>query len=53
MFVPSSTYEPYSSFVPYFDPILVISSLDDESEDENTPSLAHLPLYYSIEYEPH
>jgi hypothetical protein len=33
------------------DPILVSFSYDD-SEDENTPLLSHLPLVGSIEHEP-
>jgi hypothetical protein len=49
--VPSLDYEPSSVFVPYSIPILV-SSLDDDNEDENPPLLAHLPLDESIELEP-
>jgi hypothetical protein len=48
LFVPSTTCEPYSTFVH----ILVSSSLDYDSEDENPPLLAHLPLDESIEHEP-
>jgi hypothetical protein len=39
-------------FVPSSIPILVSSSSDDESEDENPPLLDHLPLDDSIENEP-
>jgi hypothetical protein len=45
--VPSSSCEPYSTFEPYFVPILV-SSLDDDSEDENPPLLVHLPPDESV-----
>jgi hypothetical protein len=48
--VPSSAYEPSSAFVPSFVPILV-SSLDDESEDENTPLPADIPPNESFEPE--
>jgi hypothetical protein len=50
-FVPSSACEPSSTFVPSFVPILVSSSLDDDSEDENTPPPTPLPPYESIEHE--
>jgi hypothetical protein len=49
--VPSPTCEPSSKFVPSSIPILVSSS-DDDSEDENPPSLAHLPPDESFEPEP-
>jgi hypothetical protein len=49
--VPSSTYEPCSAFMPSFVPILVSSSNDD-SEDENPPSPPHLPPDESFEPEP-
>jgi hypothetical protein len=51
-FVPSSTYDPSSAFVPSIVPILVSYSLDDDSEDENPPSLAHLPPKEYIDHEP-
>jgi hypothetical protein len=51
MFMPSLACEPSSTFVPSFVPILV-SSLDDDSEDENPPPPAHLPLDESFESEP-
>ena len=47
--VPSSAYDPSSSFVPSYD---LVSSSDDDSEDENPPLLAHLPLDESFEHEP-
>jgi hypothetical protein len=50
-FVPSLVYVPYS--LPNFsvnDPIL-ISSSNDDSEYENPPPPAHLPLHESIEHE--
>ena len=47
--VPSSTCEPYLTFVPSFD---MVSSLDDDSEDENPPPPAHLPPDESFEPEP-
>ena len=50
-FVPSSACDPSSAFVPSFVPILVSSS-DDDSEDENPPSPAHPPLDASFEPEP-
>jgi hypothetical protein len=50
-FVPSSVCNPSSMFVPYSIPILV-SSLDDDSEDENPPLPSHLPPDESIEPEP-
>jgi hypothetical protein len=46
-----SAYEPSSTFVPSSVPILV-SYLDDDSEDENPPSHALLPPDDSIEPEP-
>jgi hypothetical protein len=49
--VSSSACEPYSTFVPYYVPILFSSSSDDENEDKNPPPLAHLPLDESIEHE--
>jgi hypothetical protein len=49
--VPSSACDPSSTFVPSFVSILVSSS-DDDSEDKNTPSLAHLPPDESFEPEP-
>ena len=49
--VPSSACKPYSMFVPSYVPILV-SSLNDDSEDENPPFPTHLPPYHSIEQEP-
>jgi hypothetical protein len=49
--VPSSTHEPSSTFFLSSVPILVSSS-DDDSEDENTPLPAHLPLDESFEIEP-
>jgi hypothetical protein len=39
-------------YVPSFVPILVSSSSDDYSEDENPHPLAHLPPDESIEHEP-
>jgi hypothetical protein len=57
VFDPSSSYIPSLMFVRYAlsnfyvsDPILVYSSYDD-SEDENIPLNAHLPLVESIEHE--
>ena len=50
-FVPSLACEPSSTFMPSSIPILVSSSYDD-SEDENTPLYAHLPLNESFENEP-
>jgi hypothetical protein len=50
--VPSSARESFSAFVPSSVHILVSSSLDDDSEDENPPLLSHLPPYESIEHEP-
>jgi hypothetical protein len=40
-FFSSSTCDPYSTFFPYYIPILVFSSYDD-SEDENPPLPTHL-----------
>jgi hypothetical protein len=51
-FVPSSTCDPSSTFVPSSIPILVSSSSDDDSEDENPPLPTHLPPDESIEHEP-
>jgi hypothetical protein len=51
-FVSSSTYEPSSALVSSSIPILVSSSSDDDSEDENPPLPAHLPPDDSIEHEP-
>jgi hypothetical protein len=50
MIVPSSACEPSLVFVPSYVPILV-SSLDDENEDENPPPPAHLPPDKSFEPE--
>jgi hypothetical protein len=55
-FVPSSAYEPSSTSVPsslpnFYDPIMV-SSLDDDNEDENPHLSIHLPSVGSIEHEP-
>jgi hypothetical protein len=47
--VPSSAYDPSSVFVPSYD---LVSSLDDDSEDENPPSPAHSPQDESFEPEP-
>jgi hypothetical protein len=49
MFVPSSTCKPYSTCVPSS---LLVSSSNDESEDENPPPLAHLPPDESFEPKP-
>jgi hypothetical protein len=49
--MPSSTCKPSSTFVPSFVHILV-SSPNDDSEDENSPPPAHLPLDESFEPEP-
>jgi hypothetical protein len=51
MFVPSTTCEPYLTFVSSSVTILVSSSSDDDSEDENPPPPAHLPLDESNEHE--
>jgi hypothetical protein len=51
-FVPSLAYEPYLAFVPSYVPILVSSSLDDYSKDENPSPSTHLPPDDSIEHEP-
>jgi hypothetical protein len=45
--VPSSTCEPYSTFVP-----ILVSSSDDDNEDANPPPYTHLPLDESFEHEP-
>jgi hypothetical protein len=47
--VSSSACEPYSAFVPSS---VLVSSSDDDSEDENPPLLAHLPPDESFEPEP-
>jgi hypothetical protein len=47
--VPSSACEPSSAFVPSYDPVC---SSDDDSEDENPPSLSHPPLDESFEPKP-
>jgi hypothetical protein len=47
-FVPSLACKPSSTFVPSF---VMVSSSDDESEDENPPLTAHLPLDKSFEPE--
>jgi hypothetical protein len=52
MFVPSSACDPSLTIMPYFVHILVSSSSDDDSEDENPPLPAHIPLDESIEHEP-
>jgi hypothetical protein len=52
MFDPSLPCEPYSTFVPYFIPIVIYSSSGDVSEDENPPLTTHIPLYEYIEHEP-
>jgi hypothetical protein len=49
--VPSSAREPSLAFVSSSIPILVSSS-DDNIEDENPPPPAHLPPDVSIEHEP-
>jgi hypothetical protein len=51
-FVPSLTYESSLTFVPPYVPIMVSSSSDDDSEDENPPFLTHLHPDESIEHEP-
>jgi hypothetical protein len=51
-FVPSSTCKESSMFVPSSVPTLVSSSSNDDSEDENPPLPAHLPLDESIEPKP-
>jgi hypothetical protein len=50
--VPSSTCKPSSNFVPCSIPIMVSYSSDDDNEDENLPTPAHLPLDDSIENDP-
>jgi hypothetical protein len=47
--VPSLSCEPYSEFVPSF---VLVSSSDDDSEDENPPLPGHLPPDESFEPEP-
>jgi hypothetical protein len=49
--VPSSAYDPSLMFVPSSVPIMVSSSNDD-IEDENPPPPTHLPPYESFELEP-
>jgi hypothetical protein len=51
MIVPSSTSDPYSTFVTYSIHISVSSS-DDDSEEKNPPPPNHLPRDESIEPEP-
>jgi hypothetical protein len=51
-FVPSSTYNPSSTFVPYFVPILVSSSSNDVCEDKNPHLPTHLPPNESIDPKP-
>jgi hypothetical protein len=51
VFAPYLMREPSSTFVPSSSPILVSSS-DDDSEDENPHMPSYLPLNESIEYEP-
>jgi hypothetical protein len=51
-FVPSSTCDPYLAFVSSSIPILVSFYLDDDSEDENPSTPAHLPPDESIQHEP-
>jgi hypothetical protein len=51
-YVTSSACKKYLVFVPSFVPILVYSSSDGNSEDENPPPPVHLPPYKSIELEP-
>jgi hypothetical protein len=52
MIVPSSDCDPSSTFVPSSIPILVSSS-DDDNEDENPPLPAHLPPDESFELNQH
>ena len=40
----SSDSDPYSTFAPSSNPILVSYSLDDYNEDGNIPMPTHLPL---------
>jgi hypothetical protein len=49
VFVPSSSSNPYSTFVSSFVHILASSSSNDDNEDENPPSPTHLPPNESIE----
>jgi hypothetical protein len=49
--VPSSSCDPSSTFVPFSIHVLV-SSLDDDSEDENPPLPGHLPPDESFGLEP-
>jgi hypothetical protein len=51
MIVPSTACNTSSTFVPFSVPILV-SSIDDDSEDENPTSSTHLPLDESFQPEP-
>jgi hypothetical protein len=48
-FVPSSAFEPSLAFVPYS---ILVSSLNDDSEDENPSPSTRLPLDESFEHEP-
>jgi hypothetical protein len=49
MVIPSSACEPSSMFVPSYD---LVSSSDDDSEDENPPIPAHSPPDESFAHEP-
>jgi hypothetical protein len=51
-FVPSSIYDPCLKSVPYFVPIMVSYSLDDDNEGKNPPLLAQIPLDESIKPQP-
>jgi hypothetical protein len=51
MIVPTTACEPCSTFVPSFVPIMV-SSLDDDNEDESPTLPTHLPLDDSFEPKP-
>jgi hypothetical protein len=50
MVVPSSAHEPSSTFVPS-SVLILVSSSDDGSEDENPPPFDDLPPYESFEPE--
>jgi hypothetical protein len=50
LFVSSSAYESSSMFVPFF-VLIHVSSSNDDSEDEDPPLSAHLPLDESIEHQ--
>jgi hypothetical protein len=56
--VPSSVFEPSSSFVPssitnfFASAQILVCFSNYDSEDENPPFHAHLPLVGSIEHEP-